>query len=120
MISVTATSSCAGRVLCMIAKSASIISANRTASLRAAGVGRDRDDAVAGEAEVAEVLREERQRGHVVDRDREEPLDLAGVEVHRQHAIGAGELEHVRDEAARDRLARLAPSGPAASTGTRA
>ena len=75
--------------------------------LRAARVGRDRDDAVAGEAEVAEVAREERQRGHVVDGDREEALDLAGVQVHRQHAVGAGELEHVGDEARRDRLARL-------------
>ena len=55
---------------------------------------------------VAEVLREERQRGHVVDRDREEALDLAGVEVHRQHAVGAGGLEHVGDELGRDRLAR--------------
>ena len=75
--------------------------------LRAPGVRRDGDDAVAGEAEVAEVPGEQRQRGHVVDRDREEALDLAGVQVHREHAVGAGELEHVGDEAAGDRLARL-------------
>ena len=91
----------------MIAKSASIISAKRTRLLRAAGVRRDRDDALAGQPEVAEVAREERQRRHVVDGDREEALDLAGVQVHRQHAVGAGELEHVGDEARGDRLARL-------------
>ena len=67
--------------------------------LGAAGVGRDGDDAFAVQPEVAEVAREERQRGHVVDGDREEALDLAGVQVHRQHAVGAGELEHVGDEA---------------------
>ena len=49
--------------------------------LRATGVGRDRHDAFAVDAEVAEVAREERQRSHVVDRDREEPLDLPGVQV---------------------------------------
>ena len=75
--------------------------------LGAAGVGRDRDDALAVEAEVAEVAREERQRRHVVDGDREEALDLAGVEVHRQDPVGAGDLEQVGDEAGRDRLARL-------------
>ena len=75
--------------------------------LRAAGVGRDRDDAFARQAEVAEVRREELQRGHVVDRDREEALDLARVEIHRQHAVDARELEHVGEEARRDRLARL-------------
>ena len=53
-----------------------------------------------------EVAGEERQGGHVVDRDREEALDLAGVEVHRQHAVGAGRLEHRRDETGADRLAR--------------
>ena len=55
---------------------------------------------------VAEVLREHHQRGHVVDRLLEEALDLAGVEVHRQHAVGAGRLEHAGDEAGADRLAR--------------
>ena len=41
---------------------------------------------------------EELLRRHVIDRDREEALDLAGVQVHRQHAIDAGELQHVGDE----------------------
>ena len=75
--------------------------------LGAAGVGRHRDDALAVQPEVAEVAREERQRRHVVDRDREEALDLAGVQVHRQDPVGAGDLEHVGDEARGDRLARL-------------
>ena len=85
--------------------------------LRAAGVGRDGDDAVARQAEVAEVAREQRQRGHVVDRDREEALDLARVQVHRQHAVGAGELEHVGDEARRRSARAASPCGPGARTG---
>ncbi len=75
--------------------------------LRAARVGRDRDDSLAREAEIAKVACEKRHRRHVVDGDREEALDLAGVQVHRQHAVGAGELEHVGDQARRNRLARL-------------
>ena len=51
--------------------------------------------------------REQRQRRHVVDRDREEALDLSGVQVHREHPVGAGQLQHVGDEPRRDRLARL-------------
>ena len=35
------------------------------------------------------------------------PWIWPGVEIHRQDAVGAGELEHVGDEAAGDRLARL-------------
>ena len=60
--------------------------------------GDDRGDRLL-EVEVANVLREERDRRHVVDRDVEEALHLAGVEVHREHAVGAGGLEHVGDEA---------------------
>ena len=75
--------------------------------LGAARVGRDGDDVVAGQAEVAEVAREQRDRRHVVDRDHEEALDLPRVQVHREDAVGAGELQHVGDEARRDRLARL-------------
>ena len=51
--------------------------------------------------------REEWERGHVVDGNREEPLNLPGVQVHREDAISARQLEHVCDQAARDRLARL-------------
>ena len=52
------------------------------------------------------MLREHEQRGHVVHRLLEEALDLAGVEVHGEHAVGAGVLEHPGDEAGGDRLAR--------------
>ena len=106
-ISVTATWSWAGRDLCMIAKSPSTISANRCAIFARPASGATETTSVAGDAEVAEVVREERQRGHVVDRDREEALDLPRVQVHRQDAVGAGELKHVGDEARGDRLARL-------------
>ena len=72
---------------------------------RAAGVGGDRDD-VFGQAEIPHVLREHRQRSHVVDRDVEEALDLARVEVHREDAVGARRLDHLRDELRGDPLAR--------------
>ena len=67
--------------------------------LGAAGVGRDRHHFGARKPEVVEVLDEERQRRHVVDRDAEEALDLPRVKIHRQHAVGARELKHVGDEA---------------------
>ena len=54
-----------------------------------------------------EVVREHVDRGQLVDRDVEEALDLALVEVHRQHPVGAGDGDHVGDEAGRDRDARL-------------
>ena len=75
--------------------------------LRASGVRGDGDDTLPAEPEVAEVTREELLGGHVVDGDREEPLQLTGVEIHRQQPVDTRELEHVRDEAARDGLAGL-------------
>ena len=60
--------------------------------LRAPGVRRDGDDPVAVEPKVVEVPGKELLRGHVVDRDREEPLDLPGMEVRRQKPVDAGEL----------------------------
>ena len=105
--SVTSTCSCAGRVLWMIAKLASIISAKRTVCFARPASGATATTSVAGEAEIAEVRCEQLQRSQVVDRDREEALDLPRVEVHRQHAVDAGELQHVGDETRRDRLARL-------------
>ena len=56
---------------------------------------------------VAEVVREHVDRGQLVDRDVEEALDLALVEVHREDAVGAGDRDHVGDEAGRDRHPRL-------------
>ena len=55
---------------------------------------------------VEEVLGQHRARDQVVDRDLEEALDLAGVQVHREHAVGAGGLQHARHEPGGDRLAR--------------
>ena len=56
---------------------------------------------------VLEVVREDVDGGQLVDRDVEEALDLALVEVHRQHPVGAGDADHVGDEAGRDRHPRL-------------
>ena len=72
--------------------------------LDAPGVGRDdhRRRAV-----LAQVALEHRHRREVIDRPVEEALDLAGVEVDRDHPLGAGGLEHVGDQAGRDRLAAL-------------
>src|SRR5438552_336971 len=79
---------------------------DRARTLHAAGVGRDEDG-------VAEVLllqivdHHDRAREQVVDRDVEEALDLARVQVQREHAIHPGRLEQVGDELGRDRHARL-------------
>ena len=73
--------------------------------LHAADVGRDDDEVV--ELQVGEVLREHEQRGRVVDRLGEEALDLPGVQVHGEHAVDAGRLEHVRHDPRADRLAQL-------------
>ena len=71
--------------------------------LHAADVRRDDHEVL--EVQVAEVLGEHEHRGHVVHRLLEEALDLAGVEVHREHAVGPRGLERAGDEARGDRLA---------------
>ena len=58
-------------------------------------------------AVLAQVPLEHRDRREVVDRSVEEALDLTGVEVDRDHPLGAGGLEHVGDQPGRDRLATL-------------
>ena len=50
---------------------------------------------------------EQRHRGEVVDREVEEALDLAGVQVDGDDAVGAGDREHVGDQPRGDRLATL-------------
>ena len=87
-----------------IARGASSSSANCPGALGEPEVG---DDDAVVELHVEEVAAEHVDRGELVDRDVEEPLDLALVEVHRQHPVGAGDGDHVGDEAGGDRDARL-------------
>ena len=54
-----------------------------------------------------EVVAEQVDGRQLVDGDVEEALDLALVEVHREQPVGAGDADHVRDEARRDGHARL-------------
>jgi hypothetical protein len=49
-----------------------------------------------------EVVAEQVHGRQLIDGDVEEALDLALVKVHGQHAVGAGDADHVRDEACRD------------------
>ncbi len=95
---VTRATCCSGRSLFRTTRSPPIISANLPASFVRPVSGRHRCDRLL-QLEVTDVLREERDRRHVVDGDVEEALHLAGVEIHREHAVGAGGLQHVRDEA---------------------
>ena len=44
----------------------------------------------------------------MIDGDVEEALDLAGVQIDRQHAVDAGRGQQIGDQARRDRRARLA------------
>ena len=53
------------------------------------------------------MVREDVERRQVVDRPVEEPLDLAGVEVDGDHAVGARRLDQVGHQLGRDGLARL-------------
>ena len=70
-----------------------------------AGVGRDDDQVVAVQPDlVLEVVREDRQGRQVVEWEVEVPLDLSRVEVDRDHAVGAGGGEEVRDQLGADRL----------------
>ena len=73
--------------------------------LDAPGVRRD-DDRV-GEVEAAQVLDEDRRGVEMVDGDVEVALDLRGVEVEAEDAVGAGGLDELRDERGRNRDAGL-------------
>ena len=55
---------------------------------------------------VVVVLAKQRQRGQVVNRDIEEALNLALVQVEGDDAVDASALEQVGDEAGGDGLAR--------------
>ena len=54
-----------------------------------------------------EVSAENVQRGQLIDRDVEEALDLAGVQVDGQDAVGASGLDKIGEQARGDRHARL-------------
>ncbi len=71
----------------------------------AADIGRH-DDEVLAVIAVLDVLDEDRRGVEVVGRDVEEALDLPGMEIERQHAVGAGGGDHVGDQLRRDRRAR--------------
>ena len=71
----------------------------------AADVGRHHHDVV--ELEVLADVADHRRRGvKVVGRDIEEALDLPGMQVDRQHAVGAGAGDQVGDQLGRNRRAR--------------
>ena len=53
-----------------------------------------------------DVRRHHRRGIQIVGRNVEEALDLPGVEIHRQHAVGARGGDHVGDQLGRDRRAR--------------
>ena len=78
--------------------------------LAAAGVGRDDGDRFARDL-ATHVVGEQRDRGEVVDREVEEALDLPGVQVDGDDAVGTGRGEQVGEESRGDRLARSPPSG---------
>ena len=73
--------------------------------LAAAGVRRHDGDRLLDLA--LQVLGEQRQRGEVVEGEVEEALDLTGVEVDRDDAVGPGGEEQVGEQPGGDRLAAL-------------
>jgi hypothetical protein len=60
-----------------------------------------------------DVARHDRRGEQVVGRDVEEALDLAGMQVERQHAVGAGLGDQVGDQLGRDRRAARRRGDPA-------
>lgn len=75
-----------------MAHSVPILRAKFRAALARPASGED-DDQVLGVVLVGEPLGEHRCCRHVVDRNVEETLDLAGVEVHGEDAVDADRLE---------------------------
>ncbi len=72
--------------------------------LAAAGIGCHDHKVVPGPA--AHVVGKDRQRRQMVEWDVEEALDLAGVQIHSEHAVAAGNAEEISHQACRDGLAR--------------
>ena len=79
--------------------------AMRAGAHHAADVGRHHGQVAVVRA-CPDVAGEHRAGVEVVDRDVEEALDLAGMQVERQHAVGAGMGDQVGDQLGGDRRAR--------------
>ena len=77
----------------------------RARALGAAGIGRD--DRQPRKILPRQVVDDHRRGKQVIDRDVEEPLNLRLVQIHRQHAIGAGRAQDVGHQLGRNRHARL-------------
>jgi hypothetical protein len=82
---------------------------HRTGTHHATDVGADHDQLVATDR-APDVGEQDRRRVHIVDRDVEEPLDLLGVHIHRQHPVGAYCAEHAGGHLGGDRYPRRARS----------
>ena len=93
----------------------------RAGALHAAGIGRDDRDLAAAEA-LAQILEQHRRGVDVVDRNVEESLYLAGVEIDREHPRRPGRSDQIGDQLRADRAPAARPFDPAAhsrSTGSR-
>jgi hypothetical protein len=73
----------------------------------AAGVRADNDGVLPVRDAALDVRDHKRFRVEVVDREVEEALDLAGVQVHRNHVVAPRDGEHVRHQLGRNRRPRL-------------
>ena len=71
----------------------------------AADVRRDHDDFVEVET-LLDVAHHDRRGKQIVGRNVEEALDLPGMQIEREHAVGAGMGDEIGDELGRDRRAR--------------
>ena len=77
----------------------------RPGLLGMAGIGRDHD--VVGQILSAPVVGHDLDGAELIHGDPEEPLDLRGMEIHGEHAIGSGGRQEVCHEPGRDADARL-------------